>query len=87
MDQSPEAQAQAAVLTRVLEAIGAKLRAERGLSQEQVGLAMIAAGVSGLSQAWEGQKVVDTLAGVLGGLMAVHGIEPSGEVIPRGRPN
>lgn len=87
MDQSDEAKTDAAVLTRVFEAIGAKLQEERGLSQEQVALAMIAAGVSGLSQAWEGQKVVDTLAGVLGGLMAVHGIQPGGEVIARGRPN
>lgn len=87
MDSSPEAQAKAAALSRVLEALGAKLQAERGLSQEQVGLAMIAAGVSGLSQAWEGQKVVDTLAGITGALMATHGIEPNGEVIARGRPN
>lgn len=87
MDQSEQAKAEAAKLTRVLEVIGDKVQAERGLSQEQVGLAMVAAGVNGLSRAWDGEKVVDCLARVTGGLMETHGISTSGEVIPRGRPN
>lgn len=87
MDQSPEALADAAALTRALEAIGGKLQRERGLTAEQVGAAMIAAGVNALSGAWDGPKVVNFLAGVTGGLMATHGVEPSGEVIARGRPN
>lgn len=87
MDQSDEAKAGAAVLARALETIGAKLQAEKGLTAEQVATAMIAAGVNGLSKAWEGQKMVDFLAGVTGGLMTTYGIEPSGEVTPRGRPN
>lgn len=87
IDQTPQAQADAAALTRVLAAIGAKLQRERGLTAEQVGAAMIAAGVNALSGTWEGPKVVEFLAGVTGGMMATHGIEPSGEVIHRGRPN
>lgn len=87
MDQSDEAKAEAAKLTRALEAIGAKLQAERGFTAEQVGLAMVAAGVNGLSKTWDGQKVVDCLAGVTGGLMETHGIQPDGEHILRGRPN
>ncbi|WP_378975804.1 hypothetical protein [Methylobacterium komagatae] len=74
-------------LGRVLENIAAKIQAERGFTAEQVALAMVATGINGLSKAWDGQKVVDFLAGVTGGLMTTHGIEASGEVIPRGRPN
>lgn len=87
MDTSEQAKAEAAVLTRVLEAIGDKLQADRGLTAEQVGLAMVAAGVNGLSKAWPGQEVVEFLATVTGGLMETHGIQPDGEHIPRGRPN
>lgn len=87
MDQSDQAKAEATVLARALETIGEKLQRERGLTGEQVALAMLATGLNGLSKVWSGQQVVDHLAGVTGALMEVHGIQPTGEVTARGRPN
>lgn len=87
MDQSDEAKTQAMVLGRVLEGIGAKLKAEKGLTDEQIGLAMLATGLNSLSRAWTGPELVEHLSGVVGALMEVHGVQPSGEVVARGRPN
>lgn len=87
MDQSDEAKAGAAVLVRVFEGITEKLKAERGLTDEQIGLALMAVGLNTLSKIWSGQEVVDHLAGITGAMMETHGIQPGGEVIPRGRPN
>lgn len=87
MDQSKEAQAGAAVLVRVLESIVGKLKAEKGLTDEQIALALMAVGLNTLSKVWNGQEVVDHLAGVTWAMAETHGIQPNGEVIARGRPN
>lgn len=87
MDQSDEAKTRAMVLARVLEGIAAKLKAEKGLTDEQIGLAMLSTGLNTLSRAWSGPDLVNHLSGVVGALMEVHGIQPDGEVVARGRPN
>ena len=87
MDQSDEAKAGAAVLVKVFEGIATKLKAERGLTDEQIGLAMLATGVNSLTKAWSGPEMVERMAGLLGGLMETYGIQPDGEHVPRGRLN
>jgi hypothetical protein len=87
MDRSDEARAETAVLAKALESIAGKLKTERGLSDEAIGLALLATGLNTLAKAWSGPDLCEHMAHLTGSMMATYGVEPSGEVIPFSRLN
>jgi hypothetical protein len=87
MDRSEETRTETAALAKVLEGIAGKLKAERDLSDEAIGLAMLQTGLKSLVKVWDGQEMVDHMAELTGDLMAAYRVRPNGETVPRGRPN
>jgi hypothetical protein len=64
------------ILTRALEGVCAGLKKEKGVTDEQVGMALMAASLNFLGQAWSGEYLVAHLAGLTTALADHHGIDP-----------
>ena len=76
MDESDEARQTAKVLGATFENVGRRLIAEKGVSQQQVGLAMLAAGVNLLGETWDAPHLVRHMVGVASGLSEALGVDP-----------
>lgn len=87
METTDAAKADAIVLARALEAVAARLKAQRGLQDREIGLAMLQTAMKLLGNAMDGPALVELMAGATGAMMEVHGIQSTEEVIARGRLN
>ena len=87
MNEIETAKAEAIVLARVLEATAVRLKAQRGLQDREIGLAMLQTAMKLLGNAMDGPTLVELMAGATGAMMEVHGIRPDGEHVTRARPN